>query len=346
MRLSQQSNTCIHRTHIIKNPASTWPSSPGVSRSVRALDRYTEDHSDTVIINDDDDVFIATLIISLFMFVCFFREINGLVGDYLSLSQVANKDPNCSFSLAGPNFFNFGLGLALPKASPWISDVNQAVLKHQENGTIQTIEKRWFNKNSCDSKPFTALGIINFSGLFMTVVVVLGFCVFAVLAEFFIVIMLIRLGTRLGAFGKFIKRFAFNVKEGEEDELNMKYSFLLRRQRKASWNVTPSAETTDMFQELGFHNDASFSSRVHGFHSDTCHTPNGQCFHDNSHFTPDRQSIKVGKLNQEGTAHNSVYENYEMINGRSTLTDYKYMNGYDNSKTKSVKENGFMVTKL
>ena len=61
--------------------------------------------------------------------------------------------------------------------------------------------------------------------------------------EFSIVIMLIKCGNRLGVLGKSIKRFAFNVKKGEEDQLNMQYSFLLRRPQKASFDVTTHTET-------------------------------------------------------------------------------------------------------
>lgn len=274
---------------------------------------------------------------------CFCREIHGLVGDYLSLSQVANKDPNCLLSLAGPNFFNFGLALTMRKSSPWLHDINQAVLKHQENDTIQTIEERWFNKKSCDVRPFTKLGITNFSGLFMAAVIVLGFCVFAVFVEFIVVIMLIKFGKRLGAFGKSIKRFAFNVKKGEEDQINMKYSFLLRRQRKASWNVAACTEPSHTFQELGFHNDA-YTPHEQGFHSDTYYTHTEQSLHDNVYFAPYQQSIRAGlKLNQGPVDHRVN----EMMNGKSVLTECKYMNGHNSSRrTKSIKQNGLMVTKL
>lgn len=274
--------------------------------------------------------------------LCFCREIHGLVGDYLSLNQVANKDPNCSFSLAGPNFFNFGLGLALPKASPWLEDVNKAVLKNQESGTIQNIEERWFNRKSCDLKPFTELGIIHFSGLFMAVLIVLAFCVFAVLVEFTIVILMIKFGKRLGAFGKFIKRFAFNVTKGEEDQLNMQYSFLLSRPRAASFDVVSCADTAGTVQELGFHNDAHFKSHDQGFYSDTHNTPSEQGLHSN------KQSKRQQKLNREGNVQPKprVLENGEMANGKSALKDYRCMNGYHNNKTKSGGENGFVVTRL
>ena len=180
-----------------------------------------------------------------------------MVGDHLSLSQVANNDIDCSYSLAGPNFFNFGLGIALPKASPWLQDINQAVLKHQENGAIETIERRWFNKKTCDLKPFKRLEIINLSGLFMTVVIVIAFCVLAIFLEFGIVIAIMKFGDRLGAIGKFTKNFVLNVKEGEEAHLRMQYSLIFRRHRKESWDIAAANARVERITgvELGFHNN-------------------------------------------------------------------------------------------
>lgn len=66
-------------------------------------------------------------------------------------------------------------------------------------------------------KLFNWFGIINFSGLFMVVVIVIVFCVFVVFVEVCVVVVMIKFGNNFGMFGKFIKRFVFNVKKGEED---------------------------------------------------------------------------------------------------------------------------------
>ena len=243
----------------------------------------------------------------------FCREINGLVGDYLSLSEVANNDDNCSYSLAGPNFFNFGLGLALQKGSPWLHDVNQAVLKHQENGSIKAIESRWFNKKSCDLKPFHRLGIINFSGLFMAVVIVISFCVLAVFVEVCVVVLMIKFGDNLGTLGKFIKRFVFNVKKGEEDQLDMQYSFVLRRQQNAKWDVPASHVASADLEELGFQN-------------------NGYPF-------STEQIMTLGDMNHNGTIHHRLHGDGDVkVNG---VAVHEHTNG----RTKSIKLNS-TVTKL
>ena len=194
--------------------------------------------------------------IRLFFQLRFFRrEIHGLVGDYLSLSQIANNDINCSYSLAGPNFFNFGLGIALAPGSPWFKDVNEAVLRHQENGSIDVIEKRWFNKKSCALQPFSALNIGHFSGLFMAVVMVVSFCFCALAAEFLFLFILVRYGNRSGRLQTFIKRFVFNIRKGEENHLHLQFSYLLRRPRKKSWGVSNDVDTPP--RELAFCNHAT-----------------------------------------------------------------------------------------
>lgn len=190
------------------------------------------------------------------------------------------------------------------------------MLKHQENGSIQDIENRWFNKKSCDLKPFNRLGIINFSGLFMAVVIVIAFCVFAVFVEVFVVVVMIKFGDKLGTLGKFTKRFVFNVKKGEEDQLNMQYSFLLRRHQNANWDVTASHVASTDLEELGFHNNGySFSQQ---------------------------QSMALGDINRNGTIHHRLHGDDDVkMNGVRVTTMHEHTNG----RTKSVKLNG-MVTKL
>ena len=229
---------------------------------------------------------------------------------------MANNDENCSYSLAGPNFFNFGLGLALRKGSLWLQDVNQAVLKHQENGSIQTIESRWFNKKSCDLNPFNRLGIINFSGLFMAGVIVIGFCVFAVFVEVCMLAVMIKFGDKLGTLGKFTKRFVFNVKKGEEDQINMQYSFLLRRHQNGKWNVPASHVTSRDLEELGFDN--------------------------NAYSFPREQSMTLGDKNHNGTIHDGLHRDSDVkMNGVAVKRKDEHTNG----RAKSSKLNG-MVTSL
>lgn len=165
-------------------------------------------------------------------------------------------------------------------------------------------------------KPFNRLGIINFSGLFMAVVIVIAFCVFAVFVEFCVVVIIIKFGDKLGTLGKFTKRFVFNVKKGEEDQVNMQYSFLLRRHQNAKWDVAASHAASTHFDELGFHNNAYSLSQ--------------------------EQSTTLGDINRNGTIHHRLHrEGDVVINGVTDIMKHEHVNG----RTESSKLNG-MVTKL
>ena len=165
-------------------------------------------------------------------------------------------------------------------------------------------------------KPFNRLGIINFSGLFMAVVIVIAFCVFAVFVEVCIIVVMIKFGDKLGKLGKFTKRFVFNVKKGEEDQLNMQYSFLLRRHQNAKWNVAASHVASIDLEELGFHN-------------------NGYSF-------PQQETMTLGDKNRNGTIHHRLHVDGNVkMNGVAVKRKHEHTNG----RAKSSELSG-MVTKL
>ncbi|KAL9978811.1 hypothetical protein ACROYT_G016377 [Oculina patagonica] len=172
------------------------------------------------------------------------KQIDGLVGDYLSLQQAANKVPNCSYSLAGPNFYTFGYGFAFPKGSPWAEEANLSVLKNQENGSIQAIMDYWFNKKECTT-PVKELGAEKFIGLFLLLVGVIGFSIMALISEMLIIFALIKFGRRLGPLGKFMKRMIFSVRKGEENEIHIKWLQLYRHHKSMRPNEVEFAEARD-----------------------------------------------------------------------------------------------------
>ena len=155
-------------------------------------------------------------LILLFSFAC--RKIQGLIGDFLSLSQIANTDKNCSFQLFKEHSFQSGYGFAVRKPSPWLQEISSSVLTHQENGTVQSIVNRWFPKSICGRKMPRKLESGAFAGLFWTVFAVSVFALLALLAEFFILVALVKFGKKLGPLGRFLKRFLLNVKREEEEE--------------------------------------------------------------------------------------------------------------------------------
>ncbi|KAL9962532.1 hypothetical protein ACROYT_G031640 [Oculina patagonica] len=149
--------------------------------------------------------------------------IDGLIGDYLSLQHIANTDKNCSFSLIKENSLRSGYGFAVSKNSPWLNDISLSVLKHQENNTVQTIEKRWFPETTCGSSEPHPLEAVDLVSLFWVVATVAAFSLLALLVETLMVFLLIKCGKCLGPFGRLLKRFLFNVKRGEEDRFTLQY---------------------------------------------------------------------------------------------------------------------------
>ena len=120
-----------------------------------------------------------------------------------------------------------------------------SVLKHQENNTVQSIEERWFPKQTCGGNEHRPLRAIDFVGLFWVLAAVAAFSLLALLVEGLMVFTLIKCGRCLGPFGRLLKRFLFNVKKGEEDSFNLQY-----RQAKLmarSWTVETTKE--DLTQE-------------------------------------------------------------------------------------------------
>ena len=159
-------------------------------------------------------------------------KIQGLIGDYLSLQQVANKIPGCRFCLAGRNFYSHGVGFAVPKGSPWLDDITQVVLEVISNDSISMLEKVYFDKKTCRASTAKDLNIMNFSGLFLTVAATVVFCFLALLAEVVAIFALVRFSDHLGGIGKFAIRLLFDAKKGEEHLITLKYSYTINKKRR------------------------------------------------------------------------------------------------------------------
>ena len=186
------------------------------------------------------------------------------MGDYLTLQQAANKIPDCSYSLAGPNFYNFGYGFAFPKGSPWAEEANLSVLKNQENGSIQAILDYWFSQKEC-SQPVKELAAEKFIGLFLLLVGVIAFSIMALISEMLVIFLLVKFGKRLGPIGKFMKRMIFSVRKGEENEINIKWMQLYRHHK----SMRPSeAEFAAAQEDSSFRSRASFCNLSFEFGSD------------------------------------------------------------------------------
>jgi len=142
----------------------------------------------------------------------------------LSLRHIASTDKSCNFTLIKERSLKSGYGFAVSKhGTPWLQEITLSVLKHQENSTVQSIEERWFPKQTCEGNKHRRLEVIDFVGLLWVFVIVATFSLLALLVESLVVFALIKWGKCLGPFGRFLKRFLFNVKKGEEDDFTLQY---------------------------------------------------------------------------------------------------------------------------
>ena len=141
------------------------------------------------------------------MSLIFFRTIDGLIGDCLSFRHIASTDKNCSFTLIKEHSLKSGYGFAVSKhGMPWLQEISLSVLKHQENNTVQSIEERWFPKQTCGGNEHRPLRAIDFVGLFWVLVGVVALSLLALLVEGLMVLTLIKCGRCLGPFGRLLKK--------------------------------------------------------------------------------------------------------------------------------------------
>lgn len=197
-------------------------------------------------------------------------EIHGLVGDYLSLRQIANKMPDCSHCMAGSNFYTYGLAFAMPKNSPWLDDITRVVLEMKENGSISMLEKTYFDEKLCRSSIAQgSLSILHFSGLFLTVAGTIAFCFIALLAEVITIFVLVRFSRHLGALGKFSIRLLFDIKKGEEHLITLKYSTMRDKRKRVKMdfvrieNASPSGTTVEQQQNSNSTTTSSYLEELH-----------------------------------------------------------------------------------
>ena len=169
-----------------------------------------------------------------------FRKVDGFVADYLSLLQVGNGDCCCQYSLAGPNFFDFGYSFAFPKDSPWTEEANLSVLKNLENGSIQAIVDYWFDKKKCKAVLPKQLGFDKFFGLFLLLLCVMAFSFLALVSEMLIIFLLMKSGQHLGPIGRSLKRMIFSVRKGKENDVHITWSQLYKRHKRLTPRETKS----------------------------------------------------------------------------------------------------------
>ena len=175
----------------------------------------------------------------------------------MSLSQIANTDKNCSFKLLRDHSLESGYGFDVTKTSPWLREISLSVLTHQENGTVQSIVNRWFPKSVCGTLAGTenwnqATSLV-FSGLASQSVYSLCWLYSQ---KWLLYLRFLKLGKRLGPFGRFLKRFLLNVKPGTEDHTLVQYESALMAtkcdvtERQTSYDNNVSDEICELERKI------------------------------------------------------------------------------------------------
>eukprot|EP00058_Branchiostoma_floridae_P017123 XP_002602611.1 hypothetical protein BRAFLDRAFT_81893 [Branchiostoma floridae] len=100
----------------------------------------------------------------------------AIEGDYIFISPTTYEyeilKERCDMViLTADYFFKFQVALPFPLESPYVSEVNLAMMKMAQDGEMDVLENRWFNKKKEHCKSDAAettgvLGMDNFGGLF------------------------------------------------------------------------------------------------------------------------------------------------------------------------------------
>uniref|UniRef100_A0A2C9JPY9 Ionotropic glutamate receptor C-terminal domain-containing protein n=1 Tax=Biomphalaria glabrata TaxID=6526 RepID=A0A2C9JPY9_BIOGL len=99
------------------------------------------------------------------------QEIQAFIYDSTTLEYEFGKDVGCKLKTVGKRIAETGYGLAFPKKSQWVKKVDKALLKLQEDGEIERLQKFWL-AGACHKKKERGvsshtLGILNFTSAFI-----------------------------------------------------------------------------------------------------------------------------------------------------------------------------------
>ena len=182
---------------------------------------------------------LTLLLLLLSLLLLYSRKLDGLVGDTISL-QAQARNTHCKFRLIGKSFYNFGVGFAFPKGSPWIYKATLSSLKHQENGTIERIKTLRFPPTSCTNTHARDFGIADFSGLFVLVAGVVLFGVLALFVEILLIVILTKYWMLMGCLANKLRYFFLGIEKNEE---NIDFHFF-RSFDKKSWDLNHTYHTS------------------------------------------------------------------------------------------------------
>jgi ABC-type amino acid transport substrate-binding protein len=73
--------------------------------------------------------------------------VEAVVGENQQLMYLTNQSNRRNIRLVGPIFDSFDYGIGLPAGSPLREDLNTAILRMREDGTLDRIKEEWLGKH-------------------------------------------------------------------------------------------------------------------------------------------------------------------------------------------------------
>jgi polar amino acid transport system substrate-binding protein len=73
--------------------------------------------------------------------------VDAVVGENQQMMYLTNQSNRQTIRLVGPIFDSFDYGLGLPAGSPLREDLNNAILRMREDGTLDRIKEEWFGRH-------------------------------------------------------------------------------------------------------------------------------------------------------------------------------------------------------
>lgn len=109
----------------------------------------------------------------------YYRELDVLIADHISLQYESLNDPSCRLKVVGEPFAMSGAAIAVKKGSPWFPKFNVVLQKLKSKGLTDFIQKFWVSRYKCiNEKPPTQLKIQDLSGLFLQLAIAVMACSF------------------------------------------------------------------------------------------------------------------------------------------------------------------------
>ena len=103
----------------------------------------------------------------------------------MSLVTILNKDPNCSLTLMGRDFFDGPVEFMFRKGWPWAEEFKLQVLAMNENKRSEDMWKIKQKHRVCEapSQEHPRLSIADMSGLFLALIFGIAYCCFSLILE-------------------------------------------------------------------------------------------------------------------------------------------------------------------